>query len=560
VGLREIFNMAGAQFLHGIETIETDVGPRPIAVAASSIIGIIGTAPNADPLVFPLNKVVEVASDYIKAEALGMGGTLRDNMRMIFAQAGAVVLVVRVAEGTTPAQTISNIIGDPIARTGVWAFLAAKSTLGMQPKILIAPGFTSARTIGVVSGVSLSAGGTGYTAAPTVTFTTGGGANVTAAVAAGAVTSAAVVSGGSNYVGTPTAVFSGTGTGAAGNVVVAGNVVTGVTITAGGTGYTVAPTVSIVPSPGAAATGVATIASGVVTGVTMTRSGFGYIAAPRVVFAGGGGVGATATSITAPTAGNPVIAEFEAIASRLRAVWIKDGPNSLDSDAVMDRGDWGSKRGFIVDPHVLVWDTTSSTVLSRPASSSVAGLISKTDNAEGFWVSPSNKTISGIIGTARPIDFNLGDPTTQSNYLNSQHVATIIRQDGYRLWGNRTTSNDPLWAFLSVRRTCDIIYDSLDKALLYAIDRGLNATSISNIAESVNNFMGVLKGQGAIINGRCWIDPLENTPSLLQQGILTVSFDIEPPAPMEHLIFKAYRNGDYYKEVIDKVNRQITGG
>ena len=40
----------------------------------------------------------------------------------------------------------------------------------------------------------------------------------------------------------------------------------------------------------------------------------------------------------------------------------------------------------------------------------------------------------------------------------------------------------------------------------------------------------------------------ENTPENLQSGHLTVDFDIEPPAPMERLTFRAYRNANYYNE------------
>ncbi|MDJ0824250.1 MAG: hypothetical protein QNJ16_01980, partial [Rhodobacter sp.] len=39
---------------------------------------------------------------------------------------------------------------------------------------------------------------------------------------------------------------------------------------------------------------------------------------------------------------------------------------------------------------------------------------------------------------------------SRANLLNEQEVATIVRKNGYRLWGNRSLASDPLWAFLSV--------------------------------------------------------------------------------------------------------------
>lgn len=39
---------ANDEFLHGVEIIEIDDGTRPIEIARSSVIGLIGTAPDAD--------------------------------------------------------------------------------------------------------------------------------------------------------------------------------------------------------------------------------------------------------------------------------------------------------------------------------------------------------------------------------------------------------------------------------------------------------------------------------------------------------------------------------
>jgi len=73
-----------------------------------------------------------------------------------------------------------------------------------------------------VSTVTISAGGSGYTSAPTVVFTGGGGsgASATAVVTNTAVTSISMTSGGSGYTSTPTVSFTGGGgTGAAASAV-----------------------------------------------------------------------------------------------------------------------------------------------------------------------------------------------------------------------------------------------------------------------------------------------------------------------------------------------------
>jgi phage tail sheath protein FI len=389
------------QFLHGVEVVQIDTGARPIRSVRSSVIGLIGTAPDADAVAFPLNTPVLIAGNRTEAALLGNTGTLPAAIDGIFDQAGAVVVVVRVEKGADEDATIGNIIGGVDTQTGqyqgVQAFLGAESIVHVSPRILIATGFTHQRPDGDA---------------------------------------------------------------------------------------------------------------------------------------------------------NPVVAELLGIAERLRAVIIADGPDTNDADAITYRGDWGSPRVYVVDPHVKIFNTATDTVVVEPASARVAGLIAKTDNDLGFWWSPSNKVINGIVGTSRPIDFTLGDTNARANLLNENEVATIIRQDGYRLWGNRTTSDDPKWAFLSVRRTADIINDSLLRAHLWAVDRNITKTYIEDVLEGVTAYLANLKAQGAILGGRAFADPELNTPANISDGKVFFDFEFTPPYPAEHITFRSHLVNDYISEIL----------
>lgn len=265
---------------------------------------------------------------------------------------------------------------------------------------------------------------------------------------------------------------------------------------------------------------------------------------PRILIAPG------FTRNTAPSAAQPVVSALLSVAARLRAVVIADGPNTTEADALTDADNYGSDRLYIVDPAVRVLDPATSAVVTQPASAHAAGVLSATDATRGFWWSPSNRVVLGILGTARPIDFAISDPETQANRLNEGKVATIVRKDGFRLWGNRSTSADPLWAFLSVRRTADMVYESIEAALLWAMDRPFSEQLLRDIRDSVQAYLNSLKVRGAILGGRVWVDPELNSATDLAAGKLTVDFDIEPPAPLEHLTFRAQRNGSYYEELV----------
>lgn len=473
--------MAGTDFLHGVEVIEIDDGPRPIRVVRSSVIGIIGTATDADEVAFPLNTPVLIAGSRAEAAKLDTSteqtraGTLPNAVDLILDQVGAAIVVIRVEEEETFAETVANILGGVDGDghyEGVHAFIGAKSILGVQPRILCAPGFTGERPMGISGHGSITAG-TGGTAG---TFALG---------------------------------FSGgTGSGGAGTFTVANGGITAINITAPGR-YTVAPTLTFGASSG-------------LTGASSTAT-----------------LGASA---------NPTVAELVGIAERLKAIIIADGPNNTDSAAIAYAEDFGSKRVYVVDPYVKV--ARGANIVTEPASSAVAGLIAKIDNDRGFWWSPSNQNINGIVGTARAIDFALGDVNSRANILNENKITTIIHEDGYRLWGNRTLSSDEKFAFLNVVRTADIINDSILAAHLWAVDRNITKTYIDDVEESVNAFMRDLTAMGAILGGRCWADPDLNSPSQIEQGKVWFNVDFTPNYPAEHVIFRSRIVNDFLEDLV----------
>lgn len=250
---------------------------------------------------------------------------------------------------------------------------------------------------------------------------------------------------------------------------------------------------------------------------------------------------------------NSVVKELAKIANRIRAVVVADGPNTTDADAITYRGDFGTvangeHRVFIVDPNVKV--ATESGIEVEPASARVAGMIARTDHERGFWWSPSNQGVAGIVGTKRAVDFQLGDTEARANKLNENEVATIIRQDGFRLWGNRTASSDPKWAFLSVVRTADMINDSLLRAHLWAVDKNITKTYIEDVTNSVQGYLDGLKAQGAILGGSIWADEEANTPEAIAAGKIYFNFDFTPPMPAEHIVFTSILTNNYIEEIL----------
>ncbi|WP_458129486.1 phage tail sheath subtilisin-like domain-containing protein [Pseudomonas sp. Z2-11] len=240
-----------------------------------------------------------------------------------------------------------------------------------------------------------------------------------------------------------------------------------------------------------------------------------------------------------------------ALADKLRGLAILDGPNTTDEAVMAYAENFGAKRAYLVDPGVQYWDTTADATVDAPGSAWVAGLFAWTDSEYGFWASPSNKEFVGITGTSRPIEFLDGDETCRANLLNNANITTIIRDDGFRLWGNRTLSSDPKWAFVTRVRTMDIVMDAILYGHKWAVDRSITATYIKDVTEGLQAFMRDLKAQGAIINFEVFADPELNTASQLEQGKVYWNIRFTDVPPAENPNFRVEVTNQWLTEVLD---------
>lgn len=138
---------------HGLTITERARGARTIQPASLSVIGLIATATAAvgAPTValdaaFPLNTPVLVTDIDATVGKAGTGGTLAKALEAIGDQTSPVLVVVRVAVGEDEAAQNTAVIGgtDGNVYTGISALLAAKSTIGLAPRIIGAPGLDTA--------------------------------------------------------------------------------------------------------------------------------------------------------------------------------------------------------------------------------------------------------------------------------------------------------------------------------------------------------------------------------------------------------------------------------
>lgn len=218
-----------------------------------------------------------------------------------------------------------------------------------------------------VSEVTVTAGGSGYTSVPTVSFSGGGGSSA-AATAVLAVKEITVTDGGSGYGTAPTVKFSGGSptTKATATATVSGGVVTAITVTNAGEGFTGVPTLSFTGGGGSGATATAVLK---VNEVTVTAGGSGYTSTPTVAFSGGAGTGAAATAEV-----SPVQHKFELSQTNLPVGFRIESDSNLTGDYRYWR--WGGLRVNSMEANfpqngfpTLMWDLLGAS--ATPASSSL---------------------------------------------------------------------------------------------------------------------------------------------------------------------------------------------
>jgi phage tail sheath protein FI len=297
--------------------------------------------------------------------------------------------------------------------------------------------------------------------------------------------------------------------------------------------------------------------TGRVGSIKINNPGFGYTVAPTVVLTGGGFTTTATATATLGTVSNPVTAELLTIANRLRACVIKDAPATSSSAAITDRGGYDTDRLLIIEPMVKIYN--SSTVVSEPASARIAGLQARVDYEEGFWVSPSNHVVEGVIGVSRNIEHSFNDPSAESQLLNQNAVACVVRatNGGFKLWGSRVPSSDTLKQFWSVRRSHDTIIESIEIAAETFIDKPFSLQALVDIAETVNSALRRWQAMGATLGGRVWLDSTLNTKETWASGQLYIHYNAEAPAPIEHITFVFNRNTGYYDTLAQNAVREV---
>ncbi|QQG82730.1 phage tail sheath protein [Escherichia coli] len=250
-----------------------------------------------------------------------------------------------------------------------------------------------------------------------------------------------------------------------------------------------------------------------------------------------------------------VVTALVSVAQKLRAfAYVSAWGCKTISDVIAYRENFSARELMIIWPEFLGWDTTASATTTSYATAIALGLRAKIDNDTGWHKTLSNVGVNEVTGISASVFWDLQEKGTDADLLNEAGVTTLIRADGFRFWGNRNCSDDPLFQFENYTRTAQVIADTMAEGHMWANDKPITATLIRDIIDGINAKFRELKSGGYIIDATCWFDEEANSKETLKAGKLFIDYDYTPVPPLEHLTLRQRITDKYLANLISSVN------
>ena len=223
-------------------------------------------------------------------------------------------------------------------------------------------------------------------------------------------------------------------------------------------------------------------------------------------------------------------------------------------EAITYRENFNQREGMLIWPDFINFDTVLQADATAFATARALGMRAKIDEQTGWHKTLSNVGVNGVTGLSADVSWDLQDPATDAGLLNQNDITTLIRKDGFRFWGSRCLSDDPLFQFENYTRTAQVLADTMAEAHMWAVDMPLNPSLARDIIEGIRATMRRLVNQGYLIGGDCWLDESVNDKDTLKAGKLAIDYDYTPVPPLENLMLRQRITDRYLVDFASRVS------
>jgi hypothetical protein len=177
-----------------------------------------------------------------------------------------------------------------------------------------------------------------------------------------------------------------------------------------------------------------------------------------------------------------------------------------------------------------------------PPSGVMAGLYAKRDGHDGVHVAPANVPLVDAIDVTVPVtEDDLG-------ILNAEGINVMRLGRGIRPWGARTSSSDPRWRYINVRRFFIMLRRSIESGMAWVTFEHNNEKTWESVRDMVSGFLGDLHQRGMFAGGKpedCYFvrcDAETNPPEAVSRGLLTCEIGVAPAIPAEFIVISVTQN------------------
>jgi uncharacterized protein len=220
---------------------------------------------------------------------------------------------------------------------------------------------------------------------------------------------------------------------------------------------------------------------------------------------------------------------------------VLDSPDQALVGQVLEyRAKMDTTRAALYYPWITIVDPISNREMTTPPSGFVAGIYARNDVERGVHKSPANEVVRLAIG----FEYLLNK--AQQDVLNPEGVNALryFEGRGLRVWGARTTTSDPEWRYVALRRFFIFLERSIDKGTQWSVFEPNGKVLWSQVRRTIEDFLfnewtsGHLMGDTPEEAYFVKCDRSTMTQSDFDNGRLICLIGVAPLRPAEFVIFR----------------------
>ncbi|HYI13106.1 MAG TPA: phage tail sheath subtilisin-like domain-containing protein [Thermoanaerobaculia bacterium] len=225
---------------------------------------------------------------------------------------------------------------------------------------------------------------------------------------------------------------------------------------------------------------------------------------------------------------------------RYRIAVLDSGNDQTIADVREMRGKIDSTYAAFYYPWITEFDPVTQKDVNLPPSGAVCGIYARNDINRGVYKAPANEVVDGAIGLEKILN------KAQQDILNPLGINCFrfFEGRGYRLWGARTTSSDPEWKYVNLRRYFAYLEHSIDKGTQWAVFEPNGERLWANIRITITDFLFNEWQNGALLGDRAEkaffvkCDRSTMTQNDLDNGRLVCLVGVAALRPAEYVIIR----------------------